>query len=901
MSRWVLALALCAAPAAFAAVRFVDDFSRPDGPLTEWFQSVPTARIESGRLVLAPNPLDAQQPNAWAGKNGVPLFFGAMRSVACTVEFGPAPPDVVGRHGGLIFCGSTATHRYDTTFSGYFADWIDRVEDHGFRVFRVDRGVHTILSQGTPQLAEPPGEWLFEFTDTGFTLTADGELIFDIYDTTYRGGYFGCWCYLNAGQRMYIDDMVMELDAGSCPMLLPAAVRPRLGDPDVELLVTAPFGANDAGPYRVTVTSGDPAVVVVNGGVSADIVFERGGVLAKSCTLGARALGATELSIAANGAPCDASAVSVEVIGASTTSFREDFSGEADGDPEDCIVAAPTVKVSGEQLYLAATAGVEPHAWLGYQGGPLEFSEIARINFTIRWGPAASVPILRHGGVVFCAQAPASRWNNPDYTIDYLERDATFRIGRGRADGTQSWLAIVGNRRDPGRHWTVELTGATITFIVDGERIAEVVDTDLRSGYVGFWCYSNAGQEMFVDDIEVIFAGACESIAPRFAAVRPWWTMPVYTVMIPFGANAVQDYTVTVKSTRPDIATPVGADASGSLALLFPAGGGLKQTFDIECLDVPGTARLNVAGGNPACGDVFAEIEVLPEGAKTFSDDFEQADGPPENWTVAFPDWQVTDGRLANVPTLAAEEWIWAGNPPLWFELVERIAGTFGFDAAPPDDVGRHGGIMFYAQAPTRRGLTSGYELDWIDRATDRGYRLLRFDNGVEAATLAGPTFDLFPGPGSEWELTFGGDEIQFAVDGQLVFSAYDSTYRDGYLGAWVYNNGTLMTLDDVVVGEGDMPPGTKFVRGDVNADGKINIADAITALGFLFSQGKIVCVDAADVNDDGKVNVADPITLLQYQFAGGKPPPPPFDACGYDQNLEAPELGCVSFPPCAR
>jgi len=109
------------------------------------------------------------------------------------------------------------------------------------------------------------------------------------------------------------------------------------------------------------------------------------------------------------------------------------------------------------------------------------------------------------------------------------------------------------------------------------------------------------------------------------------------------------------------------------------------------------------------------------------------------------------------------------------------------------------------------------------------------------------------------------------------------------------------MTLDDVVVGEGDMPPGTKFVRGDVNADGKINIADAITALGFLFSQGKIVCVDAADVNDDGKVNVADPITLLQYQFAGGKPPPPPFDACGYDQNLEAPELGCVSFPPCAR
>ncbi|HAK96649.1 MAG TPA: hypothetical protein DCM87_17070 [Planctomycetes bacterium] len=155
MCRWVLVLSVCAAPAAFAAVQFFDDFSRPDGPLTEWVQAVPIARIESERLVLEPDPLNAQQPNAWAGRGGVPIFFGAMTSVSCTVEFGAAPADAVGRHGGLIFCGTTATHRYAPAFSGYFADWIDRIDDHGFRVFRVDRGVHTLLMQGTPDIADP--------------------------------------------------------------------------------------------------------------------------------------------------------------------------------------------------------------------------------------------------------------------------------------------------------------------------------------------------------------------------------------------------------------------------------------------------------------------------------------------------------------------------------------------------------------------------------------------------------------------------------------------------------------------------------------------------------------------------------------------------------------------------
>ncbi|HAK97295.1 MAG TPA: hypothetical protein DCM87_20475 [Planctomycetes bacterium] len=74
------------------------------------------------------------------------------------------------------------------------------------------------------------------------------------------------------------------------------------------------------------------------------------------------------------------------------------------------------------------------------------------------------------------------------------------------------------------------------------------------------------------------------------------------------------------------------------------------------------------------------------------------------------------------------------------------------------------------------------------------------------------------------------------------------------------------------------------FVRGDANIDGVINISDAVTILGHLFS-GRIVpnCHDRLDINDDGKINVADPIALLAYLFTLGTPPAPPFPNPGID------------------
>ena len=91
----------------------------------------------------------------------------------------------------------------------------------------------------------------------------------------------------------------------------------------------------------------------------------------------------------------------------------------------------------------------------------------------------------------------------------------------------------------------------------------------------------------------------------------------------------------------------------------------------------------------------------------------------------------------------------------------------------------------------------------------------------------------------------------------------------------------------------------TPFRRGDVNADGGIDISDAIAGLDALFQSGLVAdaCIDASDVNDSGDVDVSDAVYLLLYLFANASPPPPPHPACGGDPTPDA--LDCAEFQIC--
>ncbi len=49
------------------------------------------------------------------------------------------------------------------------------------------------------------------------------------------------------------------------------------------------------------------------------------------------------------------------------------------------------------------------------------------------------------------------------------------------------------------------------------------------------------------------------------------------------------------------------------------------------------------------------------------------------------------------------------------------------------------------------------------------------------------------------------------------------------------------------------------------------------------------------NANGDAKLDLADPIFTLYYLFLGGNPPLPPFPGCGEDLD----DLDCRRFPAC--
>ena len=88
----------------------------------------------------------------------------------------------------------------------------------------------------------------------------------------------------------------------------------------------------------------------------------------------------------------------------------------------------------------------------------------------------------------------------------------------------------------------------------------------------------------------------------------------------------------------------------------------------------------------------------------------------------------------------------------------------------------------------------------------------------------------------------------------------------------------------------------SEFTRGDADADGNLNISDAVVILRVLFggSSQPVDCDDALDTNDDGSVEINDAISLLSYLFRSGPPFPSPFLASGSDSTADT--LGCSEY-----
>jgi hypothetical protein len=113
----------------------------------------------------------------------------------------------------------------------------------------------------------------------------------------------------------------------------------------------------------------------------------------------------------------------------------------------------------------------------------------------------------------------------------------------------------------------------------------------------------------------------------------------------------------------------------------------------------------------------------------------------------------------------------------------------------------------------------------------------------------------------------------------------------------------TAVCTRDVVV-EDDSVEGPRFVRGDANSSGTIDLTDGVVTLNFLFTGGPDpLCADAADTDDNGALVISDAVVVFSFLFTGGAPPVAPSPSattylsadCGSDAEGDGLDCAAVS------
>lgn len=95
-----------------------------------------------------------------------------------------------------------------------------------------------------------------------------------------------------------------------------------------------------------------------------------------------------------------------------------------------------------------------------------------------------------------------------------------------------------------------------------------------------------------------------------------------------------------------------------------------------------------------------------------------------------------------------------------------------------------------------------------------------------------------------------------------------------------------------VIRKDGSVKNEFRFIRGDADQSGGINISDAVAILSFLFIGGAETCIAASDANASGSVAISDAVFLLSFLFLGGNPPSGPYPACGFVSGSQ--DYGCT-------
>ncbi len=297
-------------------------------------------------------------------------------------------------------------------------------------------------------------------------------------------------------------------------------------------------------------------------------------------------------------------------------------------------------------------------------------------------------------------------------------------------------------------------------------------------------------------------------------------------------------------------------------------------------LPLPGAALMLVLNGGSDIVSLGADAFVpdravgrFPDGQGSFAPLLAPTPGAANAQAATPPDVAINEVMLVNRSTAIGEE----EGFPAWVEFFNRgdTAADLG-NAGLSDDPAQPFKWRFPAPAVIPPG---GFLVVLLDGDPAGG-------GGLHAGFV--------PDAGGAVTLL-----LDRNVDSVVI--AAGVAQADTAVGCHPDGAGMLRTLVRPTPGtanaEPALPPEAHFVRGDANADGRIDIADAVFALDFLFAHGtEPTCLDGADANDDGRLNLSDATLLLRRVFSAGRPLPSPA-ACGADPTDDT--LRCERFAPC--
>ncbi len=226
-----------------------------------------------------------------------------------------------------------------------------------------------------------------------------------------------------------------------------------------------------------------------------------------------------------------------------------------------------------------------------------------------------------------------------------------------------------------------------------------------------------------------------------------------------------------------------------------------------------------------------------------------------------------------------------------WPEMVDFTGGT-GFPIHFEVDY-NNGNLQVFMEAPETTGPLGEIELDFP--------RTMVLDTVLTFPPVVAGDEPVLQNAWIGFTAGTGGAIIAASVD-DIVLTVYQSAT----VVAEICDNGT----DDDGDTKADCEDtdcaaavncllGTKFVRGDADVNGTLQLTDAVRILNVLFlGTGVILCDDAADSDDNGTIQLTDAVRILNVLFLGTGVIPAP-GVCGTDPT-DTDALGCTSYPPCS-